>query len=70
MSHDGKDGNGHRPGGVLLRLVSHERLSTHFNPYAGLWTDAVMRSIQSEILEVILKRCEGAELQRLTSNGA
>jgi hypothetical protein len=50
-----------RPGGVLLRLVSHERLSTHFNPYAGLWTDAVMRSIQSEILEVIRKRCEGAQ---------
>lgn len=50
-----------RPGGVLLRLVSHERLSTHFNPYAGLWTDAVMRSIQGEILEVIRKRCEGAQ---------
>jgi hypothetical protein len=51
-----------RAGGVLLRLVSHERLSTHFNPYAGLWTDAVMRSIQSEILEVIRKRCEAPEL--------
>lgn len=49
-----------RPGGVLLRLVSHERLSTHFNPYAGVWTDAVMRSIQGEILEVIRRRCEGA----------
>ncbi len=34
-----------RPEGTLLRLTSHERLSTHFNPYAGLWTDAVMRSI-------------------------
>ncbi len=47
-----------RPGGILLRLTSHERLSTHFNPYAGAWTDAVMRSIQGQILQVIRKRCE------------
>ena len=47
-----------RPGGILLRLTSHERLSTHFNPYAGSWTDAVMRSIQSQILQVIRNRCE------------
>jgi len=47
-----------RPDGVLLRLTSHERLSTHFNPYAGAWTDAVMRSIQNQILQVIRKRCE------------
>jgi hypothetical protein len=47
-----------RPDGVLLRLTSHERLSTHFNPYAGVWTDAVMRSIQNQILQVIRKRCE------------
>jgi hypothetical protein len=47
-----------RPDGVLLRLTSHERLSTHLNPYAGMWTDAVMRSIQSQILVVIRKRCE------------
>jgi hypothetical protein len=47
-----------RPDGVLLHLSSHERLSTHLNPYAALWTDAVMRSIQNEILHVIQKRCE------------
>ncbi len=47
-----------RPDGTLLRLMSHERLSTHFNPYAGVWTDAVMRSIQNQILQVIRKRCE------------
>jgi hypothetical protein len=47
-----------RPDGVLLRLTSHERLSTHLNPYAGVWTDAVMRSIQSQILAVIRRRCE------------
>lgn len=47
-----------RPDGVLLHLASQERLSTHFNPYAGIWTDAVMRSIQKQILEVIRARCE------------
>jgi hypothetical protein len=47
-----------RPDGILLRLTSQERLSTHLNPYAGVWTDAVMRSIQSQILVVIRRRCE------------
>jgi len=47
-----------RSDGILLRLVSQERVSTHFNPYAGVWTDAVMRSIQNEILDVIRSRCE------------
>jgi hypothetical protein len=51
-----------RPDGVLLRLVSHERLSTHLNPYAGVWTDAVMRSIQRQILVVIRRRCEAGEM--------
>jgi len=46
------------PGGVLLHLASRERLSTHFNLYAGLWSDAVMRSIQEQILEVIRNRSE------------
>jgi hypothetical protein len=46
------------PNGVLLHLVSHQRLSTHFNPYAAAWTDAVMHSIQQQILVVIKNRCE------------
>lgn len=46
------------PNGILLHLVSHQRLSTHFNPYAAAWTDAVMRSIQQQILVVIKNRCE------------
>lgn len=50
-----------RSDGVLLHLTSHERLSTHFNPYAAVWTDAVMRSIQSQILLVIRKRCEAGQ---------
>lgn len=47
-----------RPGGILLHLQSRQRMSTHFNPYAGLFTDSVMRAIQNQILEVVRKRCE------------
>ena len=47
-----------RTDGVLLHLSSRERLSTHINPYAGQWTDAVMRSIQNQILIVIRRRSE------------
>jgi len=47
-----------RPDGILLHLSSRERLSTHFNPYAGVWTDAVMRAIQEQILVVERNRCE------------
>jgi hypothetical protein len=45
-------------GETLLQLSSRERVSTHFNLYAGFWTDAVMRSIQSSILQVIKQRAE------------
>ena len=47
-------------GDVLLHLISHQRLSTDFNGYAGLWTDAVMQNLQTSILEVIQHRCEHA----------
>lgn len=47
-----------RPDGILLHLSSRERLSTHFNLYAGVWTDGVMRAIQNQILAVIRNRCE------------
>ena len=50
-----------RPDGILLHLSSRERLSTHFNPYAGKWTDAVMEAIQRQILAVIRSRCEAEE---------
>lgn len=58
-----------RPDGILLHLSSKERLSTHLNPYAGVWTDAVMRSIQNQILEVIRRRCESVERPRSTEPG-
>ncbi|HEY6445789.1 MAG TPA: hypothetical protein VIY53_04960 [Acidobacteriaceae bacterium] len=45
-------------GQVILHLASRERLSTDFNGYAGMWSDAVMRSLQQSILEVIKNRCE------------
>jgi len=48
-------------GNVLLHLTSHERLSTDFNGYAGLWTDAVMQNLQTSILQVIKNRCENQE---------
>jgi hypothetical protein len=47
-------------GAVILHLSGRERLSTNFNVYAGLRTDAVMRSIQESILRVIKRRCEVA----------
>ncbi|HEU0080286.1 MAG TPA: hypothetical protein VFQ76_21745, partial [Longimicrobiaceae bacterium] len=46
------------PGEVELRLWSTHRLSTHFNPYASLWTDLVMRQIQGNILHVVRARTE------------
>lgn len=46
------------PGEVELRLSSTHRLSTHFNAYASLWTDFVMRQIQGNILQVVRDRAE------------
>lgn len=45
-------------GDTMLHLTSHQRLSTDFNGYAGLWSDAVMQSLQQNILQVIQHRCE------------
>jgi hypothetical protein len=45
-------------GGVVLDLTSKLRVSTHFNLYAAPWADAIMRSIQTSILQVIRARAE------------
>jgi hypothetical protein len=45
-------------GGTRVVLTSTHRVSTTFNPYAGLWAGAIMRSIQSNILEVLRARAE------------
>jgi len=49
-------------GDILLHLSSQERLSTDLNPYVGLWSDAVMRNIQKNILQVVKHRCEAQTL--------
>ena len=50
-----------RPDGtVLLHLASELRISTRFNLYAQPWVDAIMRSIQVNILEVVRARAERA----------
>jgi hypothetical protein len=47
-----------RDGEVILDLTSELRVSTHFNIYATPWADAIMQSIQENILEVIRTRAE------------
>ena|SRR5436305_6864504 len=46
------------PGVTRLHLSSQQRVSTDFNWYAHLWTDAVMSDLQRRILSVIKTRCE------------
>ena len=43
---------------IRLHLSSRQRVSTDFNWYAHLWTDAVMSDLQKRILFVIKNRCE------------
>jgi hypothetical protein len=45
-------------GRVELVLTTTHRLSTHFNPYAGFWTDLLMRQIQGNLLHVVRTRAE------------
>jgi hypothetical protein len=49
-----------RDGTTRLHLSSRHRISTDFNWYAHLWTDAVMSDLQKRILFVIRQRCENA----------
>jgi hypothetical protein len=48
-------------GTIRLHLSSRHRISTDFNWYAHLWTDAVMSDLQRRILFVIRQRCERGE---------
>jgi hypothetical protein len=45
-------------GMVRLHLSSQQRLSTDFNWYARIWSDATMADLQSRILKVVKARCE------------
>ncbi len=47
-------------GVTRLHLSSRHRVSTDFNWYAHLWTDAIMSDLQRRILHVVQKRCEGS----------
>jgi uncharacterized protein YndB with AHSA1/START domain len=55
-------------GDTLLHLSSRERLSTDFNAYAAMWSDAVMRDMQSNILHVIRNRCEATPISQNSIN--
>lgn len=46
------------PNTVRLHLQSVHRVSTQFNAYASLWTDFIMRDVQSYILSILKVRCE------------
>jgi len=45
-------------GVTRLHLSSRHRVSTDFNWYAHLWTDAIMSDLQRRILHVLKQRCE------------
>lgn len=45
-------------GETRLHLLSRHRVSTDFNWYAHLWTDAVMRDLQKRILFVVRNRSQ------------
>lgn len=45
-------------GNVILHLRSRHRLTTHFNSYAGLWTDFMLHNLQSYVLRMIKIRAE------------
>ena len=49
-----------RPGVTRVLLMSHHRLTTTLAPYAHLWSDAILSSVQERILRVIRSRCESA----------
>jgi hypothetical protein len=51
-----------RPGVTRVWLSSHHRLTTALAPYAHLWSDAILSSVQERILGVIRARCETAAL--------
>lgn len=43
---------------MILHISSQHRLTTHFNSYAGIWTDFMLRSLQNYVLRMIKTRAE------------
>ncbi len=54
-------------GDTLLHLASHQRLSTDFNFYAAMWSNAVMSDMQNNILHVVRDRCEAEARAAITA---
>jgi hypothetical protein len=50
-------------GRTRLHLISRSRVSTDFNWYAHLWTDAVMADLQQRILHVVKNRSESLKIR-------
>jgi hypothetical protein len=51
---------------IRLHLSSQHRVSTDFNWYARMWTNAIMADLQIRILQVVKARCEnGATVEHL-----
>jgi len=53
---------------VRLHLSSQHRISTDFNWYAEIWTDAIMADLQNRILRVIKARCENETVRELRAS--
>ncbi|MGH9878567.1 MAG: hypothetical protein ACRD5H_13090, partial [Nitrososphaerales archaeon] len=45
---------------VILHLRSQHRVTTHFNSYAGIWTDLMLSNLQSYVLRMIKARAESS----------
>ena len=43
---------------IILHLTSQHQLATHFNSYAGIWTDFMLSSLQNYVLQMIKVRGE------------
>ena len=43
---------------IILHVTSQHQLTTHFNSYAGIWTDFMLSSLQNYVLQMIKARAE------------
>jgi len=57
-----------RPNVTRVHLASHHRLTTTLAPYAHLWSDAILKSVQDRILSVIRHRCELVDTGAASTN--
>jgi hypothetical protein len=43
---------------IILHLSSQHRITTHFNSYAGIWTEVMLKDVQAYALRIIKNRSE------------